>query len=490
MDSKRNRSAWSRTLALTVGGLMVCSGTMAAIPASATSYVSWPAYLGGPSHNSYLASATAITQADAATVTPAWTFMPGAPPNVALGYQLNASPTVYDGVVYIGANNGTFYALDEATGATLWQTFLGYVAPEGICGIRGITATATVATDPSTGMPTVYVSGGDGYLYALKAATGTVLWRSVIALPVGDAPSYYDWSSPTVVNNRIYIGISGQCTEHVQGGMLEFGLARGKRLASYYTVPTGVVGGSIWSSAAVASNGDVYAGTGNDIPPTPANEGTSESIIELKRETLHQLGTWQLPLTAQSSDDDDFGASVSLFDAVLPGTSGQTAMVGDCDKNGIYYALRQGDLAAGPVWSLRIAAVNMGDDGMSAACLASTVVDGNHLYLAATTTTIHGTKYNGSIREVNAATGKVLWSTGLPEPVLGTPALDGAGVIAVATIGYDTTNADYLIDAATGAILATLDDGNSPQFAQPVFADGYLFAATETDGLIAYKLPG
>jgi hypothetical protein len=93
---------------------------------------------------------------------------------------------------------------------------------------------------------------------------------------------------------------------------------------------------------------------------------------------------------------------------------------------------------------------------------------------------------------VNAATGKVVWSTGLPEQVLGTPALDGAGVISVATIGYGSTatNADYLIDAATGAILATLSNGNSPQFAQPVFADGYLFAATETAGLIAYQLPG
>ena len=395
-------------------------------------------------------------------------------------------------MVYIGANNGTFYALNEATGATLWQTFLGYVDPAGTCGTRGITATATIAADPSSGMPTVYVSGGDGYLYALNATTGTVLWKSVIALQVGDAPNYYDWSSPTVANKRIYVGIAGQCTDHVRGGLLEFSQATGDLIASYYTVPSGVVGGSIWSSAAVASNGDVYAGTGNVIPPTPADEGTSESVIELNGKTLGQVGAWQLPLSDQPSDDDDFGASVSLFNAVLPGTSSKTALVGACNKNGVYYALRQGDLPAGPVWSLRIAAVNKGDNGMSAACLASTVVDGNHLYLAATATTIDGVKYKGSIREVNAASGKVLWSTGLPAEVLGTPALDGAGVISVATLGSGSTgpSADYLIDAATGTILATLNNGDSPQFAQPVFADGYLFAATETAGLIAYQVPG
>jgi outer membrane protein assembly factor BamB len=93
---------------------------------------------------------------------------------------------------------------------------------------------------------------------------------------------------------------------------------------------------------------------------------------------------------------------------------------------------------------------------------------------------------------MNAATGKVLWATGLPQQVLGTPALDGAGVLSVGTIGSGTgvTNADYLLDASTGAVLATLNNGNSAQFAQPVFADGYLFAATQTAGLTAYGLPG
>jgi outer membrane protein assembly factor BamB len=458
---------------------------------AATSYVNWPTYLDGPAHDSYQSSATAITPSNADALTPAWTFMPAAPPVAALGYQLNASPTVYDGVVYIGANNGTFYALDESTGVTLWQTPLGYVNPAGTCGTRGITATATVAANPKTGVPTVYVSGGDGYLYALDAATGAVMWKSVIAVEVGDEPNYYDWSSPTVAGGHIYIGIAGQCTDHVRGGLLEFNQSTGKLVASYYTVPAGTVGGSIWSSAAVAGNGDVYAGTGNDIPPTASNAGTSESIVELDGKTLAQLGTWQLPLTSQPSDDDDFGASVSLFNAVLPGTTGKTPLVGACNKNGVYYALRQGDLSAGPVWTLRIAAVNKGNDGMSPACLASTVVDGNHLYLAATATTLHGTKYNGSIREVDASSGKVVWSTGLPEEVLGTPALDGAGVLSVATIGSGSkaTNADYLISSTTGAILATVSNGDSPQFAQPVFADGYLFIATESSGLFAYQSP-
>jgi hypothetical protein len=132
---------------------------------------------------------------------------------------------------------------------------------------------------------------------------------------------------------------------------------------------------------------------------------------------------WQLPLSAQPSDDDDFGASVSLFNTVLPGTTTKTPLVGACNKNGVYYALMQGHLAAGPVGQTRVADVNTGntgDNGMSPACLASTVVRGNRLFVAGAVTTIGGTPYGGSIAEMNAASGAVLWVAGLPQEVLGT----------------------------------------------------------------------
>jgi polyvinyl alcohol dehydrogenase (cytochrome) len=465
-----------------------------ALPASSasasTSFINWPSYLDGVAHQSYAADAKAITESNAGSLTEAWNFMPGAPPVAALGYDINASPTVYDGVVYVGGNNGTFYALDESTGAVIWQRAIGYVPATTHCGARGTTSTATVATDPTTGVLTVYVASGNGYLYAMNAATGAVTWKSVTHLPVGNTGNYTEWASPTVANKKIYIGLAGCASQHIRGALLEFSQSTGKKLDTYYTVPSGEVGGSIWSTAAVASDGDVFVGTGNDLPPTPANAGTSESIVELSGTNLAQLGFWQLPLADQPSDDDDFGASVSLFSAVLPGTTTATPMVGACNKNGVYYALKQADLAAGPVWQTRVAAVNTGNDGMDPACLSSTVVHGNSLYVAGTATTIGGTSYAGSIDELSAATGKIVWATGLSAPVLGTPSLDGAGVLAVGTYGTSPEpEADYLLNPSTGAILATVDNGDSAQFAQPVFADGYLFIATDTAGLYAYQAP-
>ncbi len=473
---------------LLVAAAFLTAMTLSSPAALGRTYVNWPAYLDGVTHDSYNSATTAITQSNASTLAKAWHFMPGAPPVASLGA---ASPTVYDGVIYIGGNNGTFYALKEATGKTVWTAFLGYLNPTGTCGTRGITSTATVATDPMTGVLTVYVSGGNGYLYALNAGTGTVIWQSVIHKEVGDVTNYYDWSSPTVVNDRIYVGLAGSCTTHVRGGVLEFNQTTGARLATYYTVPSGEVGGSVWSSAAVASNGNVFVGTGNDLPPTPGNAGTSEAIVDLSGKTLAQLVVWQLPLADQPSDAADFGASVSLFSATLPGANKATALVGDRNKNGVYYLLKQDDLAAGPVWSTRIAAVNTGDNGMSAACLSSTVVKGDNLYVAGTATTINDTSYAGSITDLNAATGAVIWATGLPAPVLTTASLDGSGVLAVGTFGEGASqpNTEYLLNPSTGAILAKIGDGDSPQFAQPVFADGYLFIATQTAGLYAYELP-
>jgi polyvinyl alcohol dehydrogenase (cytochrome) len=486
----RVRRAVRRTAA--AGGALALLATLAVpvpVASASSSFVNWPSYLDGADHHSYAATATAITPANAASLNAAWHFMPGAPPVKALGYALNASPTVYDGMVYIGGNNGTFYALNESTGAVVWQRAIGYVKDS--CGDRGVTSTATVAPDPATEAPTVYVSSGNGYLYAMNAATGAVTWKSVIHQLTGKNPNYYDWSSPTVANQKVYIGFAGSCVSHVRGALDAFSQVTGKKLATYYTVPRGQVGGSIWSTAAVASNGHVFVGTGNVVPPTPPNEGTSESIVELSGNKLSQLGVWQLPLADQPSDDEDFGASVSLFSAVLPGTSRPTAMVGDCNKNGAYYALKRDDLAAGPVWQTRIANVNTAGNGDTAACLSSTVVKGNDLYVAGSSTTIDGASFPGSIDEVNAATGAIVWATGLPSQVYGTPSLDGAGVLAVGTYadGSDP-QADYLLNSSTGAILATVSNGDSPQFAQPVFADHYLFIATETAGLYAYEPAG
>jgi outer membrane protein assembly factor BamB len=107
-------------------------------------------------------------------------------------------------------------------------------------------------------------------------------------------------------------------------------------------------------------------------------------------------------------------------------------------------------------------------------------------------TTINGVRYNGSVRMVNPATGSFVWQTGLPGKIIGTPGLDGAGVIAASSYGArGGQNGLWLINAASGQIRKSISYGASSTFAQPVFADNYLFTASQgTLGLNAYTVGG
>jgi hypothetical protein len=352
---------------------------------SRQAFINWPAYLKGHAHSSDNAAATAISPTTVAGMARAWTWKPASPTMPGQPWGLLASPTVFNGRIYIGADTGEFYALDEATGHVIWHRFIGFV-PTLTCGGLGIVATATVAKDPVTNVLTVYVAGGNGYLYALNAATGKVTWRSVIAIPSTTVSDYYDWSSPTVARKRVYVGVSSNCDRPlVAGGLKEYNQATGSLLAFYRTYPGHSSAPSIWSSAAVnAASGTVFVTTGN------GPGGDSISVVRLDANGLAREDAWQVP-ASQPGSDSDFGGSPTLFRAVLGGVS--TEMVGACDKNGTCYAWQQGNLHAGPVWHRAVGAPYTSGPQ----CDAAAVWDGKHLFVAANQTTINGQTFAGSI---------------------------------------------------------------------------------------------
>jgi outer membrane protein assembly factor BamB len=453
---------------------------------SAQTFINWEGYLHDPTHSSFNNQATAITPANATALVPAWSWRAGS--------NLLASPTVYNGLIYIGAKSGVFYALDEATGAVVWQRFLGQT-PKLTCegGPFGLAATATVAVDPSTQVPTVYAYSPDGNLYALNAGDGTIVWSSNVFTPSSTVNDYFAWSSPAVINGMVYVGISSLCaTPPVRGGVKAFQQATGAPIATYFSVPEGVVGASVWSSVAVSPSGNVLVTTGAS-PERSTEPGDAVSVVRLDGQTLAKLDIWTVP-QSELFPDSDFGGSPTIFQANLGGTV--TPMVGACNKNGKYYALRLDNLAAGPVWTFQ--AGNAWNDPVGEAgggvtgggqCIAAAIWDGSRLFVASNGTTIGDVSFGGSIRELDPATGAVIWNTGLPDAVYGSPTENGAGLIASAT--YDEgpgQTAAYLIDASNGSILKTISTSNVSTFAQPVFADDFLFVATFGGKLTAYKI--
>jgi outer membrane protein assembly factor BamB len=430
---------------------------------------SWGAYLDGPLHHSYAPLQTAITPANATTLVPKWSQTVGTP--------YLASPIVNRGSVYVGGGNGWFYRLSESTGQILAKAYLG-AQPATTCPqALGVTSTATIMQNPATHVLTVYVTGGDGYLYALRALTLRPEWRSVIAIPRKHVDNFYDWSSPTVANGKIYIGISSNCDQPlIRGGVVAYSQATGAKLAEFYTVPAGTRGGSVWSSVAVAQNGDLFVTTGNGLGHRGL-QGYSESILKLNPNTLALLGRFQVPAN-QVIGDGDFGASPVIFGR----------FVGACNKNGYFYALRQRTMTL--AWP-RVQIGHHSGDASRGECIAAPVFNGQDLFFGGNMTPDGSSP--GSVQERSPQTGALIEETTLPGGVFGSPTMDGAGVLAVGT--YATgTNGVFLVDTANGAILSpTGSAAGSPlisggTFAQPVFAENEVFIAN-SNGVFAYGLP-
>jgi outer membrane protein assembly factor BamB len=457
------RAAWPlMAVAALLPSLVLAVGSSG--PAHAQGSADWPEYMLSTSHSSYNAAATSITPANIADLQPVWRWSVPASTNGA-STGLYATPVSVDGVLYVGAADGEFYAVNEATQQVLWSQFLG-LQPGFECAkvAQGIASTATVATDPSTGDLAVYVNAPDGYLYALDAATGDVLWQEVVGIPSTTEDNYFAWSSPLVANGKVYVGIASRCSDpDVPAGVLGFNAGTGSSLGEWHSLPDNEDGASVWSTPAALPDGNIMVTTGSF--PAHAQPPHSESIVRLNGSNMNLQDSWQVP-ASQQTGDGDFGGSPTLFTADLNGTS--TEMVGACDKNGVYYALKANDLSAGPVWQQTIDK----PAGVMGLCIAGAIWNGTTLIEGAgNQTTIDGTTYRGGVYALNPDTGSVVWATGLPGTIMGSPTEDGGGVVAAQVYYTSTGNYGiYLLSAATGAILDYIPLADNPIFGQPVFA--------------------
>ncbi len=136
-----------------------------------------------------------------------------------------ATPVVADGVVYVGAGDGGFHAVDVATGTARWRFATGGRIRNGaaIDGARVVVGSAdhfVYALDRATGREIwkydtqaevdatpvvddgkVLIGNRGPGLYALVAATGELVWRTFF---------WGSWveSTPVVADGTIYIGAS------------------------------------------------------------------------------------------------------------------------------------------------------------------------------------------------------------------------------------------------------------------------------------------
>jgi outer membrane protein assembly factor BamB len=459
------------------GSQMMRTGAPVSAGTADVTGVDFPAYMHDAAHSSFSSTATTITPTSALSLR--YVFQESKIKHQPRP-EFISTPLVLQHVMYIGSNSGEFYAINLSTGAVIWKKFIGFEAKV-LCRTQGIFATAASGTDPTSGALTVYAASGDGNVYALRASDGNIFWKSPVNVPDPGTNDHFNFSSPEIANGKLYIGISSECDNprsplSIRGGVAALDQATGNRVATYFSVPTGQFGGSVWTSPAIAADGSVIVTTGNGR--NGSTVGDTQSIVRLDPTTLARLDGYQV---TTETTDSDFGGSPTIFTATIRGI--RTPMVGACNKNGYYYAWKSNALSAGPVWKLKIAQHN----NTTGDCDAGAIWDGANLYVGGPRTTIGGISYRGSMRKLDPATGATVWATGLPEAIMTSPTLDGAGAIAAAS--FDTsssTNTGFLIDRGTGAY-RLVDDGAAPAAPSPVFGDQFLVIATGAGSIYTYQ---
>jgi outer membrane protein assembly factor BamB len=118
-----------------------------------------------------------------------WTY-----DDIAEDQYINGGPTVADGLVYIGLNDGALYALDADDGEDIWRFQPDIEAWDGI-EEGGMSFNEPAVVDGvvfvGTGVDFDEVEG-DTYLFAIDAETGEERWRYEVGDPVRMQPAIAD----------------------------------------------------------------------------------------------------------------------------------------------------------------------------------------------------------------------------------------------------------------------------------------------------------
>jgi alcohol dehydrogenase (cytochrome c) len=190
----------------------------------------WLSYGGNYAAHRY-SSLDQITRANVGRLTPVWMFQTGE-----LRGGLNATPIVVDGVMYLMGPMNRIFAINAATGETIWKYL--YKMPEMSIpynpGSRGL----------AVAYGRVYFGTLDNHVVALDAKTGREVW-DVEVEDVRQCGCNIT-SAPLIVKDKVIVGGTGG--EHAHRGYLNaYDAKSGKHLWRFYTIPAlGEPGSETW----------------------------------------------------------------------------------------------------------------------------------------------------------------------------------------------------------------------------------------------------
>ncbi|HYF38090.1 MAG TPA: PQQ-dependent dehydrogenase, methanol/ethanol family [Gemmatimonadales bacterium] len=278
---------------------------------------------------------------------PAWTFQH---PIISLvaslaTYGFEAAPIVVDGVMYVSGFDGYVWALDAASGKLLWQYQHSIPVDVALC-CGNINRGVAVAQGK------VYLATLNAHLVALDARTGTKVWEQTFGdMRAGESATL----APLVVKDLVVVGASG-AEYGVRGHLDAFDAATGVRRWRLYTVPkagepgsetwpggnawaTG--GGAVWITGSYDPELDLmYWGTGN---PGPVFHGEPRAGSNLYTNSVIAVDPddgkirWHYQFTPHDVWDYDGVNEMILFER-----DGRK-LLAHFDKNGFFFLLDRTD---------------------------------------------------------------------------------------------------------------------------------------------------
>ena len=349
-----------------------------------------------------------------------WTYQTGAP--------VTSSPSVVDGIVYVGSQDRNLYALNAASGALLWK-------------YNTMERNDYVSSSPAVAEGVVYIGGLKTKIHAVDAGSGELLWK--YKLPIRSTVRSSVSSSAAVADGIICIG-------NMDGTVYAFDEEDGELLWSYAIPRSEYDEHNIFSSPAV-SDGIIYVQTyGENLYALDASTGA------LLWNSMNQNG-WSAFSSPAVSDGVVYAGGgrnnkFRAFDASTgdliwefhgggsfmssPAVSDGMVYVG-CNDNTIY-AL---DAATGSLlWNF-----TTGGRVQSSPAVANGMV-----YFGS---------YDNNTYALDASTGDILWSFDVGGRVTSSPAVArgvmyiGSGdgnVYAIGTLPLDPPVADFYADVTFG----------------------------------------
>ncbi|MEA2452195.1 MAG: hypothetical protein QOG04_905 [Actinomycetota bacterium] len=248
----------------------------------------WPLYGHDRSNTRHQPNAGDISTSTAPLLAPVWAFSAR---DAGGRGDFTGTPVVSNGCVFVGSNQGWVFGIDADSGEKVWATDVSNHGT--INSSLGVSGGRVFAFVSKVGEPSVI---------AFDREDGEVLWRTV----VDDQAGADAFSSPTVFDGMVFVGISGDAAQHADederhqfhGSFVLLNEKSGDVIKKTWTIPEsdwdeGFAGGTVTAVPAIDTESSLaYVGTGSSFKPQKEHERANAILkvdLDRKSETFGEI---------------------------------------------------------------------------------------------------------------------------------------------------------------------------------------------------------